>query len=339
MPTTHNSLVQKLKINTDQKNILFIGGPTASGKTSLAVQIAQEFKSSLKTDCSIISADSRQIYIGMTICTAKPLERQTLNTDFLKPLSYQGVDHYLLDFVEPDQRYTLFDFKEQAEQLIKKLHTKNHKVIIAGGTGLYIDALINNYQHQAESTEDPIFRKQIEAEYQQIRHNFSQEKANKFFWERLKSISAKEAQNTPENNWQGVLRAIEVIHTTGEAKSSLSSKSEPNFNYQLLVLNPPRQKLYDHINKRCLEMFQSGLIQETKTLLQKFPTDHPSMTSIGYREVNAYLEGEITREEAIQKFQKSTRNYAKRQLTWFRRYKDHPHTQFIDSYKILTSKA
>jgi tRNA dimethylallyltransferase len=335
------NLIQKLSINQDPANVLFIVGPTASGKTSLAIQIAQEFQ---KADqpTSIISADSRQIYKDMTICTAKPVERiEETQKDkselYLEPIQYKKVDHYLFDIVEPNQRYTLFDFQEQAQNLINKLHKKNHKVIVAGGTGLYIDSLINNYQHSKINTEDKDYKNKLIQQHTSITRTISRCEANISLWNQLNAISPKEAAKIDQNNWQGVIRALEVIHSASATKSSLSSKSKPDFSYQLIVLNPNRQDLYNHINKRCLEMFEQGMIDETKHLIQKYSTKLPSMTSIGYRQVNQMLNNEITKEEAITQFQQATRRYAKRQLTWFRRYKEYSQAKFIDSYKLLQS--
>lgn len=333
------NLITKLAIDKDQANVLFIVGPTASGKTSLAVQIAQEFQ---KADqpTSIISADSRQIYKDMTICTAKPVERieknqKDKNELYLEPIQYKKVDHYLFDIVEPDERYTLFDFQEQAQNLINKLHKKNHKIIIAGGTGLYVDSLINNYQHSKTDTENIDYKNKLIDQHREITRTTSKDKANISLWNKLNEISPKEASKIDQNNWQGVIRALEVIHSTSTTKSALSSKSEPNFSYQLIVLNPNREDLYNHINKRCLEMFEQGMIDETKHLIQQYSTKLPSMTSIGYKQVNQMLNSEITKEEALAQFQQATRRYAKRQLTWFRRYKQYPQAKFIDSYELL----
>lgn len=330
------NLIKRLKVSRDHNNVLFIGGPTASGKTSLAIKVAQEFIDNGQAT-SIISADSRQIYTGMTICSAKPVERseERINKDTYKnPIQYQGVDHYLFDIKHPDQRYTLFDFKNQTEEIIKRLHQKGHKVIVAGGTGLYVDSVVNNYQ-QSESTQDESIKEQLLKDYKEIESQSSKQEANLYFWNILNESSIEEAKNIDKNNWQGVLRALEVQYVSKQNKSSLSSKSDPNFEIQMIILDPPREELYEHINNRCEIMLSEGLVDETKTLLENYSKDLPSMTSIGYREITQYLEGQITKEEALQKFQKATRNYAKRQLTWFRRYKDYKNTQFIDSYKLL----
>jgi tRNA dimethylallyltransferase len=330
------NLLQELNINPDQANVLFIGGPTASGKTGLAIKIAQAFQDKGQPT-SIISADSRQIYLGMTVCTAKPVERKTqLNTNaYLEPVPFQGVDHYLFDVVKPDQRYTLFDFQSQSKTLIQNLHKQNHKVIVAGGTGLYIDSLINNYTLNSHTTENKAYKEKLTHEYRQQKSKLGLQKANQDLWEKLHQLAPEEASKINQNNWQSLIRALEVLASANQTKSSLSSKSEPDFQYQMLVLTPPRQDLYDYINQRCLEMFEKNLIQETKSLTQVYSKSLPAMTSIGYKQVQSLLTKEISKEEAIQSFQQATRKYAKRQLTWFRRYKDNPHTKFIDSYKLL----
>lgn len=330
------NLIKQLSISIDTQNVLFIGGPTASGKTGLAVKIATELIDSGQL-CSIISADSRQIYLDMTVCTAKPIERDSQNFSnetFKIPVKYMGIDHYLFDIKKPNQRYTLFDFKEQTEFLIDYLQSQGQKVIVVGGTGLYIDSVINNYTQKAQ-TQDQKLKAELLQEYKDQLKKTSKHEANIYFWNRLNTLSVSEAANIAKNNWQGVLRALEVYYTSKESKAAISSKSEPKFPYQLIVLNPPRQELYNYINQRCSEMLDEGLIEETKSLLKKYSSEIPAMTSIGYREFKQYLEGSITKDEALQKFQKSTRNYAKRQVTWFRRYKTNPHTSFIDSYKLL----
>lgn len=330
------NLIKELNLSSDYQSVLFIGGPTASGKTGLAIKIAHQFQN-MNQPTSIISADSRQIYVGMTVCTAKPIERpksQISSKTYELPVNYKNVDHYLFDIKEPNQRYTLFDFKDQAEQLIKYLHNKKQKVIVAGGTGLYIDALINNYSH-SKKTEDQVIKQNLLEEYNSLKQTKSKEEANLKFWKDLESLLPSQAQNIAENNWQGVLRALEVYYVSQEEKTSVSSKSEPSFKYQMVILNPPRHELYNHINRRCEEMVSEGLVEETKRLHSTYSKELPAMTSIGYREFTQYLDGSLSQQEALSQFQKATRNYAKRQLTWFRRYKDNPHCVFVDSYSLL----
>lgn len=341
--------LNQLNISQDLANVLFIGGPTASGKTSLSIRIAKDLQQK-NQQVSIISADSRQIYSQMTVCTAKPVERSQspTKTSYLDPINYQGIDHYLFDIVEPDQRYTLFNFQEQTKEIIQMLHKKSHKVLIVGGTGLYIDSLINNYsiksseskslnsEHQNQNNQEAEnYKQKLLKQHQSLTKSHGLSHANQQLWDQLERSLPKEAAQINKNNWQGVIRALEVYHVTGAAKSSLSSKSKPDFQYQMLVLNPPRPDLYNHINKRCEEMISEGLIEETKSLLKKYNPDLPSMTSIGYRQIQQLLNSEISQDKAIEDFQQATRKYAKRQLTWFRRYKANPYAQFIDSYKLL----
>lgn len=330
-------LVNHLQIKESTNNVLFIGGPTASGKTGLAIRIAKDFYEQSQL-VSVISADSRQIYKDMTICTAKPVVRDNfLKSDelYLSPIKYDGIDHYLFDIVEPNDRYSLFDFKAQAESLIHKLQSEGHKVIVAGGTGLYMDSLIYNYQLNPIKSYNSKVKQALAKDYEDLLKKTSKDIANATFWNKLNDLDEIEAQKINKNNWQGVLRSIEVHTLTNKSKSSQNSKSEPEFEYQMLILDPPRQDLYDYINKRCADMFEEGMIEETKYLLQNYNKDIPAMTSIGYNQVQQLLNQEISKEEALQSFQKATRNYAKRQMTWFRRYKTNPHTQFIDSYKLL----
>jgi len=177
------SLINHLQIKESTKNLLFIGGPTASGKTGLAIKIAKELIDQ-QQKVSIISADSRQIYRDMTICTAKPVVRDNfLKSDelYLSPIKYDGIDHYLFDIVEPNDRYSLFDFKAQAESLIKKLHNDGEKVIVAGGTGLYIDSLIHNYQLNPIKSYDANLKLTLAKEYEDLLKKTTKDSANLAF--------------------------------------------------------------------------------------------------------------------------------------------------------------
>lgn len=337
-----SKLLQELKINPSYLDVLVIGGPTASGKTALSVRIAKELIHEGQP-AWVISADSRQIYTEMDICSAKPTKR-ALESDILSenvhldPIPYKEVPHFLFDIKNPDQKYTLFDFKEQAEEIIELAHSQEIKVVIAGGTGLYIDALINNYSIKGPTTSSTI-RKALEDEYQKMSQKEGEDYAKQTMWGRLNNTTPNQAIKHPPGDIYGVLRSLEVALTTNSSKSDLATKNKPTFDYQMIILDPPREQLYDYINNRCQEMLDEGLIEETMSLIKKYSLDLPAMTSIGYKQFSQYLNDKISKEEALMSFQKATRNYAKRQLTWFRRYKGNSNVKFIDSYKLLLKKA
>lgn len=291
----------------------FFGGPTASGKTAMAIKLAKEL------DGEVISADSRQIYIGMDIGTAKAGIRTKIPTSNLEdlykvPIFVEGIPHYLIDIVYPNQRYTLFDFKKQAYELIEDILARGKTPIVAGGTGLYIDCLINNYQLADAQTEDPILKLELEKEAQKI--------GTQAMWQKLNQLNPTEAKKIHPNNIYSIIRAIEFTTlNNGEAKSEKARKSKPPFEWELQVIEIDRQTLYQQIETRIDEQISCGIVQETEKLIAQYGQELPALTSIGYKEINSYLKGEQDLETAIKLFKQHTRNYAKRQMTWFRRYK------------------
>lgn len=274
--------------------ITVICGPTASGKTKLGIDLAN------KINGEIISADSMQIYKEMDIGTAKPTKEEC----------NQAV-HHLVDFVSPDKRYSVADFKNDANAKIKDIISRGKNVIIVGGTGLYINSLIYNIEYGEEKT-DLEYRKELE----QYTVEELYEKANNIDSEAVEKISSTDRKR--------LSRILEIYHTTGKTKTELelNSRKKLEYDYKIFVLSTNREKLYERINMRVDIMMEQGLIEEVSKLLQKYDNMSTAMQGIGYKEVKEYLDGSVTKEDMIEKLKMETRRYAKRQLTWFRAYEN-----------------
>ncbi len=274
--------------------VIVICGPTASGKTSLGIKLAN------KINGEIISCDSMQIYKKMDIGTAKPTAAER-----------KEATHHLIGFIEPDQRYSVADFKKDAEEKIKEILSKNKTPILVGGTGLYINSLIYNIEFREEVT-DLEYRKKLE--------EYDLEK----LYEEAKKIDPKSIEKISPNDRKRISRVLEIFHTTGKTKTDLEkeSRKELKYNYIIFVLNMDREKLYERINKRVDSMISEGLVNEVKTLLKEYKDFPTAMQGLGYKEVVEYLNLELTKQEMIEKIKQESRRYAKRQLTWFRRYEN-----------------
>jgi len=288
------------------KHVLFIVGATATGKTDLGVEYAK------KHNGAVISADSRQIYIGMDIGTAKAAVREGEPSGWDDPVKYEGIDHYFLDIVYPNERYTVFDFKEQAYELIEKLREQGVPPIVVGGTGLYIDALVKNYDIEAETKENLKVRAKLQKEYEK--------KGSQKMWNKLKKIDPESAEQIHPNNWRYISRALEIYEVTGKPKSAAATKNNPPFEPYLMTIQYPRKVLYERIEQRIDMQIKEGLVEEARELFEKYDADLPALTSLGYLEIKKYLDGEMSLEEAVDEFKKNTRHFAKRQIGWFRRY-------------------
>lgn len=279
---------------TEKPTIVVICGPTASGKTKLGIDLANSING------EIISSDSMQIYKDMDIGTAKPTKEERA----------QAV-HHLVDFVSPDKRYSVADFKKDATEKIKDILKRGKTPIIVGGTGLYVNSLIYNIEFNVEKT-DLDYRNSLE----KIDIKELYEMAMKVDEEACKKISS--------NDRKRITRILEIFHTTGRTKTELEieSRKKVEYNYKVFVLNMDREILYDRINRRVDLMIEQGLIQEVKNLLKKYKEFPTAMQGLGYKEVKEYLDGKISKEEMIEKIKQESRRYAKRQLTWFRAYKE-----------------
>ena len=278
----------------DKPTVIVICGPTASGKTKLGIEVAN------KINGEIISADSMQIYKDMDIGTAKPTIEERK----------QAV-HHLIDFIEPDKRYSVSDFKKDATNEIKNILKKNKTPIIVGGTGLYINSLIYNIEYN-EIKVDLNYRKKLN------------ELDNETLYKKAMEIDEEATKKISINDKKRIIRILEIYKSTGKNKTELEkeSRKEPEFNYKIFVLSMDREILYDRINKRVDKMINDGLIDEVKKLIEKYKQFPTAMQGLGYKEVKYYLDGNYTKEEMIEKVKQETRKYAKRQLTWFRSYKD-----------------
>lgn len=281
-------------IKNEKPKIVVICGPTASGKTALGIKVAQQ------ANGEIISSDSMQIYKDMDIGTAKPTPEERA----------QAV-HHLIDFVSPDQRYSVADFKKDATEKIEDILSRGKLPIIVGGTGLYVNSLIHNIEYKEEIT-DIEYRNELEKVDLETLYKQAQE------------IDPEAAAKVSQNDRKRITRILEIYHTTGKTKTQMEAESrkEVKYDYKIFVLTPERDKLYERINLRVDLMMQAGLVDEVKQLLQKYKEFPTAMQGLGYKEVKEYLDGEITEEEMIEKIKQESRHYAKRQLTWFRQYKD-----------------
>lgn len=307
--------------NSNNPTVFFIGGATASGKTDLSLKLAREL------DGEIISADSRQIYIGMDIGTAKVVKRENppKNTDnlYLEPIEFEGVNHYMIDIVYPTERFSLFDFKEKAYELIELITSRGKTPIVVGGTGLYLDALMKNYQlDESIKSEDLELRKNLELEFEQLKNDLGEEKAKLATYQKLEKINPEGALKLHYSNIYSVLRELEFSTINGgKSKADSAKMSDPPFNFELILTDIDRKELYKRIEERIDQQIEEGLIEETERLINQYGIGLPALTSLGYKEIAEYLQGVRTLEDAVVEFKKKTRNYAKRQLTWFRRYK------------------
>ncbi|RII33911.1 tRNA (adenosine(37)-N6)-dimethylallyltransferase MiaA [Clostridium chromiireducens] len=282
-----------------KQKLLVIGGPTAAGKTDLSIKLAQ------KLNGEIISADSMQIYKYMDIGSAKVTEEEM-----------QGIKHHLIDVIEPDVPFSVADFKEYGEYAINNIISKEKLPIISGGTGLYINSLTCNMTFtEAEKDE----------EYREYLESLALEKGNEYIHEMLNEIDPISYKDIHPNNRKRVIRALEVYKLTKNPFSSYNVGDDfYNSEYDVFyyVLTMDRQKLYDRINKRVDIMLKRGLLDECIRLKEMgYTSDIQSMQGIGYKEIFYYLEGEISLPDAIDMIKQGSRNYAKRQLTWFRRDK------------------
>ncbi|SEA19377.1 tRNA (adenosine(37)-N6)-dimethylallyltransferase MiaA [Selenomonas ruminantium] len=281
---------------TGKEKLIVILGPTAVGKTDLSIELAK------KIDTEIISGDSMLFYRGFDIGSAKPSVEER-----------RGIVHHLVDNLEPWESFNVTDFVREGQQLIHALNAQGKIPIIAGGTGLYIKALLEGYEFN-ETADHSDYRQELTA--------LAEEKGRGYIHGLLQKADPEAAERIHANNLRRVIRALEVAHFGGEQISQQKEYGEGDLAYDVYVvgLNRERQGLYQRINERVELMFAAGLEAEVKTLLAGGVTrDMQAMQGIGYKETAAYLAGEMTREEAVDLIKKSTRHFAKRQLTWFRK--------------------
>lgn len=294
-----------------KSKVIVIGGPTASGKTALSIELAKQING------EIVSADSMQIYKDMNIGTAKVTENEM-----------QGIKHYLVDWVSPDTRYSVADYKIDAEKAIENIISKGKIPIIVGGTGLYVDSLIYGIEYP-EIEFDEEYRRKLEKE--------ADEDGLENLYNKAKEIDEQAMQKISINDRKRIIRVLEIYHATGKNKTEQeieSRKKEVKYDYKIFAINMDREKLYERINLRVDKMIEKGLIKEVENLQKKYKHFPTAMQGLGYKEVVEYLQNEITKDEMIEKIKQESRRYAKRQLTWFRKNKQ---TIWIDGLANLNN--
>lgn len=283
-----------------KKPMIILTGPTAVGKTKASIALAKSVGG------EIISADSMQVYKYMDIGSAK-----------IRSEEMEGVPHYLIDDLEPDEEFHVVRFQEMAKQALEKIYANGHIPIVVGGTGFYIQALLYDIDF-TESNEDSSYREELE--------RTAKEKGSEYLHEKLREVDEKSAEAIHANNVKRVIRALEFFKQTGQKisehnEAERAKKSPYDFCY--FVLTDERSNLYDRIDKRVDQMMQDGLLQEVKQLKERgYTKEMVSMQGLGYKELLEYLDGNCTLEEAVYVLKRDTRHFAKRQLTWFRRERD-----------------
>ena len=280
-----------------KKNIVIITGPTAVGKSELSISLAKDIRG------EIISADSMQVYRGMDIGTAK-----------ISPEQMQGVKHYLIDILDPDEEFNVSSFVDCANDALDKIYKGGAVPIVAGGTAFYIQALPKQVDFSDDSGKDDELRNRLE------------EQDTDELFEKLKEADPESCKVIHKNNKKRIVRALEYVYLTGKKISEHNDEQkhkEPEFNFAYFVLTDDRSRLYDRINARVDKMFEEGLLDEVRALKEAgYSAGLTSMQAIGYKEIYSYLSGEISLDEAKNLIKQNTRHFAKRQLTWFRKEPD-----------------
>ncbi len=273
--------------------LLMIAGPTASGKTGVAVELAIRYKG------EVVSADSMQIYRGMDIGTAKPTKEEM-----------RGISHHLLDVVEPDENFSVADYAALARTSIEEIGKRGNLPILAGGTGLYLRAVTENLDF-SEGHSDEVYREKLQKR--------AEKEGTEGIYSELKYIDPESAERIHPNDAKRLIRAMEVYHVTGitmtEHQRRAASKPSP-YNTLKIGLWYEREKLYERINRRVDKMLEQGLEQEVSCLLNRM--NGTSFQSIGYKELELYFQGRMSLEEAAEEIRQASRRYAKRQMTFFR---------------------
>ena len=283
----------------NKPKVIVICGPTASGKTALSIELAK------RIDGEVVSADSMQIYKDMNIGSAK-----------VTPEEMDGIKHYLIDFVSPDERYSVANYKQDAKKAIEEIIAKGKTPIVVGGTGLYVDSLI--YEIEYNDIE-------IDEEYRKELERIKEKDGLDVLYKSALKIDPKAMEKISSNDSKRIMRVLEIYHSTGKTKTQQeleSRKKEIPYDYKVFAKNMDRKKLYDRINRRVDIMIEKGLVEEVEKMLAKYKKFPTAMQGLGYKEVRDYLEEKLSYEDMIEKIKQESRRYAKRQLTWFRKDKD-----------------
>lgn len=284
--------------------VVIVAGPTASGKSEVSIKLAKALNG------EVVSCDSAQIYEGMDIGTSKVSKKDM-----------QGIEHHLLDICKPQDDFTVANFKRECEKVIDDIHSRGKLPILCGGTGLYINAIMFDMQFEGVKTE-----KEVRQKFEEMARKYG----NEYLYKELQRINPGVAERIHPNNTVRVIRALSVLESEGcDGRSSnlgdlsLARKRENAFDFIKLVITWPRDVLYSRINKRVDTFFDEGLIHEVQGLLEGgVPQEANSLKAIGYKEIVAYLNGETDLKTANELIKRNTRRFAKRQLTWFKRYDD-----------------
>ena len=283
-----------------KKPLVILTGPTAVGKTKASIGLAKAIGG------EIISADSMQVYKQMDIGSAK-----------IKPSEMDGIPHYLVDILEPDEEFHVVLFQQMAKQAIQKIYEKGKIPILVGGTGFYIQAVLYDIDF-SENEKDTSYREELE--------KLAQTKGAEYLHDRLRKVDEKSAQDIHANNGKRVIRALEYFHQTGEKISEHNEEQRKKvspYNFSYFVLNDERAHLYERINLRVDQMINEGLVREVQSLKEKgYTRDMVSMQGLGYKEMLDYLDNKCSLEEAVEIIKRDTRHFAKRQITWFKRESD-----------------
>ncbi|WP_312028259.1 tRNA (adenosine(37)-N6)-dimethylallyltransferase MiaA [Bacillus sp. HMF5848] len=282
----------------NKQKVIVIIGPTAVGKTKLSIEAAKRFNG------EIISGDSMQVYRGMDIGTAK-----------IKSNEMDGIPHHLLDIKDPTDAFSVQEFQELVVQKIDDITKRSKTPVIVGGTGLYIQSVLYDYQFSDVSSDD-MLREELTA----LASQYSPE----FLHNKLKDVDKESADRIHPNNTRRVIRALEIYHTTGRTMTEYlrENKQQPRYLTALIGLTMEREMLYERINQRVDIMLDEGLLEEVTALFNNRIDDCQSIQAIGYKELYDYLRGNISYERAVDLIKQNSRRYAKRQLTWFRNKMD-----------------
>lgn len=287
--------------------VVAVVGPTASGKSDLAVEICRRF------DGEAVSADSMQIYKGMDIATAKPTE-----------IEKKGIPHHMMDFLENSEPYSVALYQQAAEKCIADIYSRGKLPVVVGGTGLYIDTLLNNIKLSEESYDGELRRSLLQR---------AENEGAEVLLDELQKIDPEYAAKLHPNNVKRIVRALEIYKTTGTTPTEQITLSKRESPYRACIIGldaENRQYLYDRIDRRVDIMLELGLEDEAREYLSRSDVQ-TSAQAIGYKELKPYFDGEISRDEAVENLKRATRRYAKRQLTWFRR-NECINWLFIDQY-------
>ncbi len=288
---------KKFKELLSNKTVPVITGPTASGKTGLSLRLAEIIS------VEIISADSRQIYKYMDICTAKPTEEEQ-----------QKAKHHFIDFLTPDKDYNAGQFGDEAAKKVEEIFSEGKLPVVVGGSGLYVQSLCEGLFTQDENIAMKGIRSFLSEKLK--------ENGKDYLYEELEKVDKAAAEKYSDKNPRRVLRALEYYYTYGESilNSHKEKKTKRNFNCKYFGINFEREKLYERINLRTEKMWRDGLLDETVNLLKMgYSPELNSLNTVGYKETIAYINRKISEEKAIEEIKKNTRHYAKRQMTWFRK--------------------